>query len=101
MAVSVIGGLLTSLFLTLIVVPVAYDLFADMTDYFKGKKKPEIGFADFFPQQHNPQPGRAWPFPVQENSNQNQPHKMASTVCHITTLWSKRWGCLYFLVTCG
>ena len=33
MGVAVIGGLLTSLFLTLVVVPAAYDLFDDWKDY--------------------------------------------------------------------
>ena len=38
---AVIGGLLTSLFLTLVVVPAAYDLFDDMAGFFKkrGAKK--------------------------------------------------------------
>jgi HAE1 family hydrophobic/amphiphilic exporter-1 len=39
MGISVIGGLLTSLFLTLVVVPVAYDLFDDLIEIMKGKKK--------------------------------------------------------------
>ena len=41
MGIAVIGGLLTSLFLTLVVVPAAYDLFDDMQGFFKrrGKKK--------------------------------------------------------------
>jgi hypothetical protein len=39
MGIAVIGGLLTSLFLTLVVVPVAYDLFDDLLEIIKGKKK--------------------------------------------------------------
>jgi HAE1 family hydrophobic/amphiphilic exporter-1 len=39
MGIAVIGGLLTSLFLTLVVVPAAYDLFDDLPEIFKGKKK--------------------------------------------------------------
>jgi len=41
MGIAVIGGLLTSLFLTLVVVPAAYDLFDDMHGFFKrrGEKK--------------------------------------------------------------
>lgn len=41
MGIAVIGGLLTSLFLTLVVVPAAYDLFDDMQGFFKrrGEKK--------------------------------------------------------------
>ncbi|MCE5282051.1 MAG: efflux RND transporter permease subunit, partial [Deltaproteobacteria bacterium] len=41
MGIAVIGGLLTSLFLTLVVVPAAYDLFDDIQGFFKrrGKKK--------------------------------------------------------------
>ena len=35
MGIAVIGGLLTSLFLTLVVVPAAYDLFDDWTDKFR------------------------------------------------------------------
>jgi HAE1 family hydrophobic/amphiphilic exporter-1 len=38
MGISVIGGLLTSLFLTLVVVPAAYDLFDDWKVILKGKK---------------------------------------------------------------
>ncbi len=39
MGIAVIGGLLTSLFLTLVVVPAAYDLFDDFQGLFKRKKK--------------------------------------------------------------
>jgi HAE1 family hydrophobic/amphiphilic exporter-1 len=39
MGIAVIGGLLTSLFLTLVVVPVAYDLFDDLREIMKGEKK--------------------------------------------------------------
>jgi HAE1 family hydrophobic/amphiphilic exporter-1 len=39
MGIAVIGGLLTSLFLTLVVVPIAYDLFDDLMAIMKGKKK--------------------------------------------------------------
>ena len=39
MAIATVGGLITSLFLTLIVVPVAYDLFDSIGDRLKGKKK--------------------------------------------------------------
>ena len=39
MAISTIGGLLTSLFLTLIVVPVVYDLFDDLQAKFVKKKE--------------------------------------------------------------
>jgi HAE1 family hydrophobic/amphiphilic exporter-1 len=41
MGIAVIGGLLTSLFLTLVVVPAAYDLFDDWRGFFsrRGKKK--------------------------------------------------------------
>jgi HAE1 family hydrophobic/amphiphilic exporter-1 len=42
MGIAVIGGLLTSLFLTLVVVPAAYDLFDDLQEIFKGKKKIKI-----------------------------------------------------------
>jgi Cu/Ag efflux pump CusA len=35
MGIAVIGGLLTSLFLTLVVVPAAYDLFDDWQGIFK------------------------------------------------------------------
>ena len=39
MAIAVVGGLITSLFLTLVVVPVAYDLFDDLqSKFFKIKR---------------------------------------------------------------
>ncbi len=38
MAIAIIGGLLTSLFLTLVVVPVAYDLFDDLQEKFNKNK---------------------------------------------------------------
>jgi len=38
MGIAVIGGLLTSLVLTLVVVPAAYDVFDDWQEYFKKKK---------------------------------------------------------------
>lgn len=39
MGIAVIGGLLTSLFLTLVVVPAAYDLFEDWIDRFRRRRK--------------------------------------------------------------
>jgi len=39
MGIAVIGGLLTSLFLTLVVVPAAYDLFDDWQERFKARRK--------------------------------------------------------------
>lgn len=39
MGIAVIGGLLTSLFLTLVVVPAAYDLFDEWLDKFKASRK--------------------------------------------------------------
>jgi len=41
MGIAVIGGLLTSLFLTLVVVPVAYDLFDDLQGFFKRRRAPK------------------------------------------------------------
>ena len=38
MGIAVIGGLLTSLFLTLVVVPAAYDIFDDWQEFFKKRK---------------------------------------------------------------
>jgi len=43
MGIAVIGGLLTSLFLTLVVVPAAYDLFDDFQNFFTRKKKGATG----------------------------------------------------------
>jgi HAE1 family hydrophobic/amphiphilic exporter-1 len=43
MGIAVIGGLLTSLFLTLVVVPAAYDLFDDFQGLFKKRKKKDDG----------------------------------------------------------
>lgn len=46
MGIAVIGGLLTSLILTLAVVPAAYDIFDDLQEYFKkrrSKKEKKIG----------------------------------------------------------
>jgi multidrug efflux pump subunit AcrB len=40
MGVAVVGGMLTSTFLTLIVIPVVYTLFADFAAFFK-RKRPE------------------------------------------------------------
>src|SRR5438045_5516550 len=39
MGVAVVGGLLTSTFLTLVIIPVVYTLFSDLTDKFRPKKK--------------------------------------------------------------
>jgi hydrophobic/amphiphilic exporter-1 (mainly G- bacteria), HAE1 family len=43
MGIAVIGGLLTSLILTLVVVPAAYDLFDDWHEYFKKKRSKKAG----------------------------------------------------------
>jgi hypothetical protein len=39
MGVAVVGGMLTSTFLTLVIIPVVYTLFSDAADWL-GKKKP-------------------------------------------------------------
>jgi HAE1 family hydrophobic/amphiphilic exporter-1 len=39
MGIAVIGGLITSLFLTLVVVPAAYDLFDDWLQKIKDRRK--------------------------------------------------------------
>lgn len=46
MGIAVIGGLLTSLFLTLIVVPAAYDIFDDWQQYFKKRKMKKLKLPD-------------------------------------------------------
>jgi multidrug efflux pump len=38
MGIAVVGGMLTSTFLTLIVIPVVYTLFSDLTDFIRGRK---------------------------------------------------------------
>jgi predicted RND superfamily exporter protein len=43
MGVAVIGGLLTSLFLTLVVVPAAYDLFDDGQEWMRRKEYRKLG----------------------------------------------------------
>ncbi len=43
MGIAVIGGLLTSLILTLVVVPAAYDLFDDWQEYFKKRRAKKAG----------------------------------------------------------
>jgi HAE1 family hydrophobic/amphiphilic exporter-1 len=45
MGIAVIGGLLTSLFLTLVVVPAAYDLFDDMQGLFTRRRRKKGGTA--------------------------------------------------------
>lgn len=56
MGIAVIGGLLTSLFLTLVVVPVAYDLFDDLMEIMKGEKK--IRFLRWKKERNNGDPGQ-------------------------------------------
>jgi HAE1 family hydrophobic/amphiphilic exporter-1 len=46
MGIAVIGGLLTSLFLTLVVVPAAYDLFDDWQGFFTRSRKKKGGAED-------------------------------------------------------
>ena len=46
MGIAVIGGLLTSLFLTLVVVPAAYDIFDDWQEYFKKRKLKKLALVD-------------------------------------------------------
>ncbi len=48
MGVSVIGGLLTSLFLTLVVVPAAYDLFDDGQEWFKRGEYRKLATLDYW-----------------------------------------------------
>jgi HAE1 family hydrophobic/amphiphilic exporter-1 len=43
MGIAVIGGLLTSLILTLVVVPAAYDIFDDWQEYFKKRRSKKVG----------------------------------------------------------
>jgi multidrug efflux pump subunit AcrB len=38
MGVAVVGGMLTSTFLTLLIIPVVYTLFSDAADWFSRKK---------------------------------------------------------------
>jgi HAE1 family hydrophobic/amphiphilic exporter-1 len=46
MGIAVIGGLLTSLFLTLVVVPAAYDIFDDWQEYFKKRKLKKLAIVE-------------------------------------------------------
>jgi hydrophobic/amphiphilic exporter-1 (mainly G- bacteria), HAE1 family len=47
MGIAVIGGLLTSLFLTLVVVPSAYDILDDWQEKFKNRKLKKAALADY------------------------------------------------------
>jgi len=40
MGVAVVGGMLTSTFLTLLIIPVVYTIFSDFTDWLRGKPAP-------------------------------------------------------------
>jgi multidrug efflux pump len=42
MGVAVVGGMLTSTFLTLVIVPVVYTMFSDLAERFHGKPKPVV-----------------------------------------------------------
>src|SRR5258708_23283381 len=42
MGVAVVGGMLTSTFLTLVIIPVAYTLFSDLTVWIHRKTSPRV-----------------------------------------------------------
>jgi len=57
MGVAVIGGLLTSLFLTLVVVPAAYDLFDDGQEWLKRKEYRKLAGRDYWRMRAEQLPG--------------------------------------------
>jgi len=85
MGVAVIGGLLTSLFLTLVVVPAAYDLFDDGQEWLKRKEYRKLASPHYWN-------GRAREIPALMKRITMAPRTLAATAKDTASLIKRRKG---------